>query len=100
MDADKRQFNITLSTSLADEVDRAVDRGDASTRDEFVANAVQHELLRLRDAATAHAAPLFAAADNAPPEEVGIGWEGLMPKADETRKQTFGVKPEDTARPS
>jgi Arc/MetJ-type ribon-helix-helix transcriptional regulator len=83
----ERRITIALPDSLAGEVEQAVQRGDAATLDEFVADALRRELDRVRSEASS----VVLVDEEAPPEEVGIGWEGLMPKTDESRKDSFKI---------
>ncbi len=92
----ERRITIALPESLAEAAEAAVSDGDAATLDEFIAGALRHELDRRRAEATHE----FFVPEPAPPEEVGIGWEGLVLKGDESPRVPYEATPKDEEEPS
>ena len=74
----ERHASVRIPEGLVEDIDAAVARGDAASREELVANAVLHELLRLREAEQDRAAMTFLDAQDKEPEQTGAGWDGMM----------------------
>ena len=75
---DTRNMSVPIPGWLLAEVELAVERGDVPSVDLFIADALHHELLRVRSDAADRDALKPLLDEPAQPEEPGIGWEGLM----------------------
>ncbi len=87
----ERRITIALPESLVEAAEAAVAGGDAATLDDFVAGAIRRELDRPREETTHK---IFVP-EPAPPEEVGIGWEGLVLKGDQSPSVPIEDGPKD-----
>lgn len=91
----ERRITIALPDSLVEAIEGVIAEGDAATLDAFIASALRHELDRRRADATHE----FFVPEEAPPEEIGIGWEGLVLKGDESPRVPYESKPMDEEEP-